>query len=403
MQPYVALGVGLRRAGHSVRLAAPEPFEAFVGQHGLAFAPLAGNPASLSRELVDRAGHNPIRAVTAMGSYVLPLALRVLAQAREACRDADAIIHSFLMVTAGHEIARECGAPDFFAQPFPVFASTSAFTAPMYPDSRFGTYNRLTHAFSTWTFWNASRVMYGWLRRKHPDLFPLSGWPFDAKDRRPPPILFGFSPLVIPKPADWWEDIHITGYWFLDGASGWEPPAELVRFLEAGAPPVCIGFGSMITGEVGKLTRVAIDALRRAGQRGVLLGGWSGIGGDVIDQKDVLVIDGAPHDWLFPRMGAIVHHGGAGTTAAALRSGVPALVTPFTADQPFWGQRVYSLGVGPKPIPRSRLTSDRLVEAIEGMVSDQSMRDRAAALGEKIRAEDGVGRAVEIIDRYLKG
>lgn len=401
VQPYIALGAGLQRAGHSVRLAAPEPFGAFVAQHGLDFAPLAGDSATLSRELVDRAGLNPIRAIAAMGGYVLPLALRVLAQTRGACRDADAIIHSFLMVNAGHEIARERGVPDFFAQPFPVFAGTSAFAALMLPPSRFGAYNRLTHDFSTWIFWNASRVMYGRLRCKHPDLPPLSGWLFDAKDRLPPPILFGFSPLVIPRPADWHEDIHVTGYWFLDAASGWEPPADLARFLEAGPPPVYIGFGSMVTAEAGKLTRIAVEGLRRAGQRGVILGGWSGVGSGLIDQQDILVIDKAPHDWLFPRMAAIVHHGGAGTTAAALRSGVPALVAPFTADQPFWGQRVYNLGVGPKPIPRSRLTADRLAEAISGMVYNRLMRERAAALGEKIRAEDGVGRAVEIIDRYL--
>jgi sterol 3beta-glucosyltransferase len=402
VQPYLALGLGLQRAGHSVRLAAPGAFETFVRQYGLDFAPLAGEPAALSRELVDRAGHSPIRAAAAMAGYTFPLALRVLAQAREACQDADAIIHSFLMVTAGHEISRERGIPDFFAQPFPVFASTSAFPALMAPPLPLGGgYNRLTHDLSTWLFWNASRMLYGWLRRQHADLPPLSGWPFNARDRRPPPILFGFSPLVIPRPADWAENVHVTGYWFVDEPPGWEPPAALAHFLEAGPPPIYAGFGSMITQDAEKLTRVVVDGLRRAGRRGLILGGWSGVGGSLSGQKNMLVIDAVPHSWLFPRMAAIIHHGGAGTTAAALRSGVPALVVPFTADQPFWGVRVHALGVGPRPIPRRRLTPERLAEAVDGMVNDRAMRDQAVALGKKIRSEDGVGRAVEIIEGYL--
>jgi len=408
VQPYLALGIGLQRAGHAVRLAAPQPFESFVTQHGLDFAPLAGDPSRLSRELVDRVGYNPLRLVRAMSNYVMPLALQVYTQAREACRDADAIIHSFLMVNAGHEIARQRGVPDFSAQTFPVFAPTSAFTALMAPELPLGGgYNRLTHRLSSWMFWAGARLGYNQLRRNHPELPPLSGWPFNATDRRPPPILFGFSPLVIPPPPDWGQDVHVTGYWFLDQAAGgeappYEPPAGLISFLQNGPPPVYIGFGSMVTDSAECLTHVIVEGLRRAGQRALLLTGWSGIGQKRRAASDHLyVIDSAPHSWLFPRMAALVHHGGAGTTAAGLRSGVPALIVPFTSDQPFWGRQVCKLGAGPEPIPLKKLTAGGLAEAIERMVSDSQMRARAAALGEQIRGENGVEEAVRVIEQYL--
>jgi UDP:flavonoid glycosyltransferase YjiC (YdhE family) len=149
------------------------------------------------------------------------------------------------------------------------------------------------------------------------------------------------------------------------------------------------------------LATTAIEALKRAGQRGILLTGWGGIGQSGLPDT-VLKVDAVPHEWLFPRMAALVHHGGAGTTAEALRSGVPSIVAPFFADQPFWGQRVADLGVGPAPIPQKQLTAEKLEGAIRIAVSDAGMRDRAAALGQKIREEDGVARAIEAFHQHVR-
>jgi UDP:flavonoid glycosyltransferase YjiC (YdhE family) len=402
VQPYLALGIGLRQAGYEVRLAAPRCFQEFVVEHGLDFAPLAGDPAQLAQALADRAGRNPLRAGQVIAEYTLPLAAQVLNDVRVACQGTDAVIHSFLTTIAGHQIARELDIPDFSALLFPAFARTAAFPNPALPALPLGGwYNRLTHDFFTQSFWQFSRLGYNWaVRRRHPHLPRLPGWPFSSAKQPATPILYGFSEYVIPRPPEWSENIHITGYWFLDPSSAWQPPAELVDFLATGPPPVYIGFGSMITHETEKLLESTLEALAQTGQRGLLLSGWSGLG-RVNLPAHVSQIESAPHHWLFPRMATIVHHGGAGTTAAALRSGVPAIITPFTADQPFWGRRVYQLGVGPRPIPRQRLTAEKLARAIELALNDQVMRQRAATLGQRIRAEDGIERAVEIIKHYL--
>jgi sterol 3beta-glucosyltransferase len=187
---------------------------------------------------------------------------------------------------------------------------------------------------------------------------------------------------------------HTVGYWTLHTPAGWSPPPELAAFLAADGPPVvAIGFGSMASVDPALLTELVRGAVRDAGVRAVLIAGWGGLAA-LRDDAEVLAIDAVPHDWLFPRVAAVVHHGGAGTTGASLRAGTPTVVVPFAMDQPFWGGRVAALGVGPAPIPRARLTRARLADALRLAVGDAAMRARAADLGRRIREEDGVGEAV---------
>jgi UDP:flavonoid glycosyltransferase YjiC (YdhE family) len=357
------------------------------------------------QKMVEEAGASVFRVVPVVLEYAIPLGAQVLAGARQACQGTDGIIHSFLMTVAGHEVARQLSVPDLSALVFATFAPTAAFPNPGFPELPLGpVYNRLTHWLFSQTFWQGNRLAYAWVRRRHPELDRLSGWAFDSSNEQPTPILYGFSPQVLPKPSDWDERVHVTGYWFLETASSWRPPRELVDFLGKGRPPVYIGFGSVITHEKAakRLTEIELEALARTGQRGLLVTGWGGLVKSDLP-NDVLAIDFAPFDWLFPRMAALVHHGGMGTTAAGLRAGVPAVAVPFTADQPFWGRRIHQLGVGPRPIPRKRLTVEGLAEAIRAMADDQEMRQRAARLGEQVGAEDGVERAVEVIERYFLG
>jgi sterol 3beta-glucosyltransferase len=192
----------------------------------------------------------------------------------------------------------------------------------------------------------------------------------------------------------------VTGYWFLDPAEDWMPAPALVDFLAAGPPPVYVGFGSMSSRKPEETTALILGALARTGQRGIIHAGWGGMQrADLPDS--VLMIDGVPFSWLFPRVAVVVHHGGAGTTSAGLRAGVPAVVVPFFGDQPYWGQRVADLGVGPAPIPRKKLTAERLAQAIQVAVTDHAMRQRAAELGTKIRAEDGVACAVAVVEQMV--
>jgi sterol 3beta-glucosyltransferase len=402
VEPFVALGVGLQQAGYGVRLAAPEPFGPFVESQGLQYVPLAGDPDRLVRNLVEQAGGRWWRMVGVMSRYVLPLAARVLEASRAACEGVDGVVHSFLLTNTGYELARERGVPDLSAQLFPVFVATSDFPGVAFPDLPLGAfYRRLTHALTTQVFWQGSRVLYRWARRRHPEWPPLSGWPFQARDGRRTPLLFGFSPQVVPPSADWGQDVHVTGYWFLESGADWQPPEGLEAFLAAGPPPVYVGFGSAVTGDAGQFTQVVLDALARTGQRGVLGVGWDALPAGALPEH-VYVAGSMPHEWLFPRMAAVVHHGGAGTTGAGLRAGVPNVIVPFTTDQPFWGRRVFQLGTGPRSIPRRALSADRLADAISTAVTDERMRAHARALGEALRREEGIARAIDVIERTVR-
>jgi UDP:flavonoid glycosyltransferase YjiC (YdhE family) len=247
--------------------------------------------------------------------------------------------------------------------------------------------------------WQGFRSADKLMRRDVLQLPPAPFWgPSYDIDGRLLPILYGFSPSVIPQPPDWDDRIHITGYWFLDQDDGWTPPQSLIDFLQSGPPPVYVGFGSMSTRDPESATRLVLQALAQSNQRGIILSGWGGLHSADLPPS-VLMVDSVPFSWLFPRLAGVVHHGGAGTTAAGLRAGVPSLVIPFFGDQPFWGQRVFELGVGPAPIPLRQLTVDRLSEAIHSMVNDPAIRQRASQLGLKIRAEDGVARAVAVLQQ----
>jgi UDP:flavonoid glycosyltransferase YjiC (YdhE family) len=191
----------------------------------------------------------------------------------------------------------------------------------------------------------------------------------------------------------------VTGYWFSDPDPDYRPPADLLRFLEAGPPPVYFGLGSVVDRDAADVTRLVIRALAMTGKRGILLGGWSNLGATSLPPT-VFRIASAPHDWLFPRMAAVAHHGGAGTTAAGLRAGVPAVIIPFFADQPFWGQRVAALGVGPAPVPRRKLTAKRLAAALDAATENPQMRRRAVEVAEALRGEDGVGAAVAVVEQF---
>lgn len=402
LQPYVSLGLGLKAAGHRVQLATHASFEGSVTGHGLGFSPLEGDPRQIIASEAGQAwlesGHNPLRYASRFLHLFRPLMERSLAAIHQTCLGADAIVYSPLAIPAYH-VAEALGIPSHMAALQPLTPTRAFPMVQMRPTPRLGgTYNLLTHVLSAQLFWQPLRAIINRWRTETLNLPPLPFQGLDRKRRHRLSTLYGFSAAVIPRPADWPACSHVTGYWFLDRPSGWRPPAELVDFLEAGPAPVYVGFGSMIPRDAETLTRVVIRALAKAGQRGVLMTGWAGLSQEDLPY-DVFKTDSIPHDWLFPRMAAVVHHGGAGTTAAGLRAGVPSVVVPFFADQPFWAHRLHVMGVAPSPIPHKRLTEDRLASAIREATGKEEMRKRAAAVGEQIRTEDGVARAVEIIHR----
>ncbi|RLD04982.1 MAG: hypothetical protein DRI65_09705 [Chloroflexota bacterium] len=394
--PFAALGQGLALASHQVTLAAPDKFKFLVDQEQIEYISFPGDPQQMVQDLVDRAGRSWWRMVRSMASFVLPLGLEVSQIARKACQDADLIVHSFLLTNTGFEIARERDIPDISAQTFPVFTSTSEFPAPAAPDLPLGgLYCRLTHTIVTQTFWQGSRIIYSLLRKKHQELPPLTDWPFNPRNHWQTPILYAFSPQVVPKPADWRKDVQITGYWFSDHDNPWKPDDRLIEFLEKGSAPIAVVFGSTSTRKLDGIHHKALEALRITNQRGIIVGQKP----EGLDSPNVYWQEGyIPYDWLFKHSAAVIHHGGAGTTGKALKAGIPSIILPFTSDQPFWGRQVYKMGAGPKPIPPKRLEAGKLANAINAAFHDQEMRERIEEIGQGIQKEAGITQAVKIIE-----
>jgi UDP:flavonoid glycosyltransferase YjiC (YdhE family) len=406
VQPFVALGVGLKDVGHRVTIATSTAFEALVCRYGLDFTPIVGDLRQLAKaEEVggwQEAGGNPVRLIRGLaGSLkaVEPVIEQAMRDIWRVCQGADAIIAGGLIYFCGDYIAQMRRLPVYLAAVGPL-TPTKAFNHPWFPRSpgwlpvSEGIYNRLSHHLARKLLWQFGRPL---LNRAWQKVLDGPSFPFWMPKERLP-LLYGYSPMVIPKPNDWSGKQYVTGYWFLERELDWRPPADIVDFLQSGPPPVYVGFGSIMGNRPEQVTEIVLQALRRSSQRGVLMTGWGGLS-DVDLPDDVFKTDAIPHDWLFPQMAAVVHHGGSGKTAAGLRAGVPSIIVPFTGDQPFWGQRVYALGVGPKPIPQKRLSTERLAEAITIATTDVAMKHQAAVLGQHIRAEDCVKRAVEIICR----
>ena len=216
------------------------------------------------------------------------------------------------------------------------------------------------------------------------------------------PVLYALSPLLMPRPADWGANIHMTGYWLADNPQEYTPEPGLQQFLSEGGKPIYVGFGSMVSGDMGETLEIVLEALRMSGIRAVLSKGWGG--GELPSNlpDNVYVAGFVPHDWLFRRVRAVVHHGGAGTLAAGLTAGLPTLVIPFGGDQPFWGSRVQALGVGPKPIPRERLTARKLSRALIELTSEKRYEVAARELGIRLESEDGAVNAANIIEHELR-
>ena len=216
------------------------------------------------------------------------------------------------------------------------------------------------------------------------------------------PYTYLFSPGLVPKPADWGPEINVAGFVYLDLADTFQPPASLVKFLDAGPPPVYIGFGSIVVDDPNKFTALIFEAVKKAGVRALVSKGWGGLGDDVVPEN-VYMLENTPHDWLFSRVSAVIHHGGAGTTAAGLRAGKPTIIVPFFGDQPFWGDMVANAGAGyHKPIPYKRLSAEELAIGIDECLKPAA-REAAEEIAKRIEKEGDAGRnAVKSFLRHLK-
>jgi UDP:flavonoid glycosyltransferase YjiC (YdhE family) len=395
--PYTGLGTRLREAGHHVAIAAAEPFAGMIRAAGLEFRALPGDPRAQQRtEENQRWQHGGggvtggARLVRLLSEQMAELGIAMIGAARQG---ADVILLSGPAYLVGADVAEGLGIP-----------SIGVFAAPAHPTGDFPPVLGLpslgrfgNRAAGKALFAGMSLTLSGATKRIRAELgLPPRSFAagMRAQDAEGWPVLYGFSPTVVPRPSDWRTGLDVVGY-FWPRTPDWRPPAELAGFLAAGAPPVFIGFGSMVPGDAAELSALVGGAVRRAGLRAVVQSGWAGLRGP---GPDVLTIGEAPHEWLFPRMSAVVHHCGAGTTAAALRAGTPTVPVPVAADQPFWAARQAALGVSPAALPRGKLTAERLADALRTAVHTPSYRDRARQVAGMIGAEDGAGKVLAAVD-----
>jgi UDP:flavonoid glycosyltransferase YjiC (YdhE family) len=319
----------------------------------------------------------------------------------EACQGVEAMVFSPMAWYVAGPVMEKLHIPGYPASLQP-FHPTVAFPNPYFPQLHLGRlYNRLSFTLADQLVWRLFRGLINTARAEVLNLAPLPHLsPLSRLRQTRIPMLYGYSPTLVPHPADWGDWLHVTGYWFLDAPQDWNVPEPLRQFLEAGPPPVYVGFGSTSSHDPEQTTRLVVKALQLAGQRGILGMGWNGMTDSGLPEN-ILSVDFVPHEWLMPRVSVTVHHGGAGTSAAGLRAGRPTVTVPFFADQPFWSRCVYEAGAGPKPLDPRTLTPEHLAEAILLASTDRDISRRAAALGARIRAEEGVNRAVEILNRLL--
>lgn len=401
VQPYVALAAGLQRAGHEVRLSAPQIFARLITEYGLQHLPISVNP----QEIMD---HPAVQAASQSGNYVLwfrtlfregrSMIQTFLEEVYANCQEGEIIISSMIPYGA-YDAAQKRHLP-FVQTVLGPYYPTTAFPAPgITLPVNWKIANKLTYGVVDQAFWQFFRPIQNRWRKERLGLppFPFRGPSRHIRQRSP--TVMGYSSTVVPTPPDWPASNYVTGYWFLDEAEDWQPPAALVSFLETKPTPIYIGFGSMPERDSSRMTQLILEALRSSGQRCVLLGGWAGLGRERLPDT-VFQVDSIPHAWLFKRVAAVVHHGGAGTTAAGLRAGVPSIITSYTADQFFWSACIAALGVGPRSVSYHKLTAEALAAMIRQAVADKEMRHRAAEIGHIIEAENGVGKAVEIIEEY---
>ncbi|HBF29118.1 glycosyltransferase [Rhizobium sp.] len=404
VRPLVALGLGLKAEGHQVRVATDQSCEKLVVDHGLEFAPLNGDFMSWMRKdkSLQKSGLATLAMARAFQQQLLLMSQMWPEQGCAAAAGADLLIGNGMVFFLAAALGEMFNIPVIETQLVPTMPAEHPPIIPLpksmqsLPQSVNVGLGHLTRQL----IWHVYRPAYNQGVRPKLGLKPYPFWgPYYSKGFQHPKLL-AYSPNLVEPRKTWPSLIQTTGSWVLEGRDAWEPPAELMRFLDAGPAPVYIGFGSMFHHDAASFTAMIRKAVDDAGKRVVLATGWGGLNLEPgAEQDKIMSIGHVPHDWLFPRMALAVHHGGAGTTHAATRAGIPSVVVPVFGDQPFWAGRLEKLGVAPPALPRETLTAVDLTKAIK-MADNPTMRRRAADVGRRLQAEHGVQNAINALRAF---
>lgn len=398
VQPCVALGAALQANGHSVTVATFESFKGMVEGQGIRHVPVPGDAQALTGQMMGGDGissRNPLRLMQKIReTFGKALADYARAFSASELLTCEVILDQLPGGIFGRDIAEKSGAQYFTIAVIPLLR-TRYFPNPLLAAQNLGgPLNVMSYRFAEALLWTFFRKGVGQFRAQ----IGL-GTPTRFFKEAKAPVLLGISPQVVPPPSDWPKNVHLTGWWQLNEAA-WQPPADLQAFISAGDRPVFIGFGSMSSGDPIKLSQSVLEAIQLSGVRAVIGAGWAKWD-DLAPNERIFRVDYAPYAWLFPKMAAIVHHGGSGTTGFALHSGVPSMVVAFGADQPYWGWRTAELGVGVPPLHIKSVTAKALAESLRRLVSDSGLKAKAAQLGQQLAHERGLEQAVSVIESYI--
>jgi UDP:flavonoid glycosyltransferase YjiC (YdhE family) len=403
-RPCIGLGQALHRAGYPVRIVTSDNFAPLVREAGLEFCAISADFSDLltnNPETVDKA-LNPWFLVKHTRAKFAEWAATWAKEARPACQGAALLIGTGIVTQLAKALGEAENVPFLQAHLQPFTPSRKLSPLSFWSKREFpGWANMALFSVMKLLAWYTLKPAVNGAIRPQLKL-PLYPWygPYFDKDPERMRVLYGYSRHILPRPDDWPEQVRVTGSWFLDQAGEWQPPQSLTDFLAEGEKPIYIGFGSMLANNAEAFTDIVVDAVRLSGRRAVLATGWGGLRrepGRMDDQ--IYVIEAAPHDWLFPRMAMAMHHGGAGTTVAAARAGIPSVFVPFFGDQPFWARRMNELGVAPPALDRRTVDAAQMAQAIAQALQPQRI-DAAHVLGDKIRAQNGNATAVRTLGEW---
>ncbi len=399
VKPYVLLGSELRRRGHDVAICAFAEFEPLASANGLRFYPLSGDAREFIKNIMapGTLGVTYIRQVLKVFRTIIEPFLNDL---QTACEDAEAIVATYFGNVI-QSIAEKRNVPFIKTHYFIMDPNAEAPISSAPGQRAGGGWSLLSYRLAYLLVSAVERhYLTDW---REVEGMPKRRWESTPSNRvrgHAVPVLYAMSEALMPRPNNWNEHIYMTGFWLEEEPTDFRPSPELEAFLAKEPRPVYIGFGSMTSGDMDETLKIVQEAVRISGVRAVLANGWGGR--ETISDRNLMILEEyVPHDWLFARVSAVAHHGGAGTTAAGLRADRPTLVIPFGGDQPFWALRVYKMGLGPRPICREKLTARNLARALNQLTTQPAYALAAAKVGRRLRAENGVCAAADIMEKEI--
>lgn len=399
VRPYILLGRELASRGHSVTLSAFSRFRRGAEEAGLTFCPLSGSAENMMAAIMEP-DTNGLTYLPRLWKSLKSTAPRMLEDMSEGCRGADAMVCNFFG-SVYYSVAEKYGIPCIQTQFFPMDPTGKAPISSVRSQRLGPAVNKATYKAGYYLIGSLEKhILSSWRKENGVTVRKPSTGPDYRIGGHTVPVIYAISPCVFPRPEEWGPKVYMSGFWFDESPCAWQPPKDLVEFMSAGEKPVYIGFGSMSSGDMNRLMTIVLRAVRAAGLRAVISTGWTGR--KMKSNRTVYFADYIPHDWLFPRVRAVVHHGGAGTVAAGLRHGRPTLVIPFAGDQPFWGYQVHRIGCGPKPIARSALTVRKLTKALLELTGRGEYYEKAREVSGILASEHGTAAAADLIEKAIQ-